>query len=93
MRCKNTWWIAVMAALLAGCEKPVPDEYRQLDPETRAQRQDINMFAWNVMDTYYLWRDEISPAMDAWQNWEEPIAKIAAVTRMRRGRTSTAGRC
>ena len=79
MGIKVNWGIALLAVLLAGCEKPVPDEYRQLDPETRAQRQDINMFAWNVMDTYYLWRDEISPAMDAWQNWEEPIAKIAAI--------------
>ena len=79
MGIKVNWGIALLAVLLAGCGKPMPDEFKRLDPETRALRQDVNMFAWDVMDTYYLWRDEISPAMDAWQNWEEPIAKIAAI--------------
>ena len=79
MGIKVNWGIALLAVLLAGCGKPMPDEFKRLDPETRALRQDVNMFAWDVMDTYYLWRDEISPAMDAWQNWEEPIAKIASI--------------
>ena len=62
-----------------GCVKQVPDEYRQLDEETRAQRRYVNQFAWNTMDTYYLWRDEIEPAMSAWENWEEPVGKIEAI--------------
>ena len=40
--------------LLSGCGKQMPDEYRQLDEETRAQRKYVNTFAWNVMDKYYL---------------------------------------
>ena len=79
MHSKIKWWTVLVAVLLAGCGKHVPDEYKKLDRETREQRQYVNMFAWNVMDTYYLWRDEISSAMDAWLNWEEPIAKIAAI--------------
>ena len=53
-----------LLALLSGCGKQVPDEYRELDEETRLQRKYVNTFAWNVMDTYYLWREEISPATD-----------------------------
>ena len=62
-----------------GCVKQMPDEYRQLDGETRAQRRYVNQFAWNSMDTYYLWLDDISPAMSAWKNWEEPIGKVEAI--------------
>ena len=68
-----------LLALLSGCGKQVPDEYRELDEETRLQRKYVNTFAWNVMDAYYLWREEISPAMDRWKNWEEPIRKVADV--------------
>ena len=68
-----------LSILGAGCGKPVPDEYRELDGETRQQRKYVNTFAWNVMDTYYLWREEVSPAMDSWKNWEEPIQKVADV--------------
>ena len=62
-----------------GCVKPMPDEYRQLDEETRTQRRYVNQFAWNMMDTYYLWRDEIAPAMASWRNWEEPIEKVSTI--------------
>ena len=62
-----------------GCGKQTPDEYRRLDEETRTQRRYVNQFAWNVMDTYYLWRAEIASAMSAWKNWEEPIGKVAEV--------------
>jgi C-terminal processing protease CtpA/Prc len=75
-------WIPVLAAvslLAAGCGKQVPDEYRQMDEETRLERKYVNTFAWNVMDTYYLWREEISPAMDKWEIWEEPIQKVADI--------------
>ena len=69
----------VLCLLLSGCGKQAPDEYSRLDPETRAQRKYVNTFAWNVMDTYYLWRDEIRTALEQWQNWEEPIAKVAEI--------------
>ena len=68
-----------LCLVTSGCLKQMPDEYRQLDEETRTQRRYVNQFAWNTMDTYYLWRDEIAPAMSAWKNWEEPIGKVEAV--------------
>ena len=75
------WIIALLALSMlgSGCRKQVPDEYRQLDQETRQQRKYVNTFAWNVMDTYYLWRDEIAPALEKWQTWEEPIQKVADI--------------
>ena len=63
--------------LLPGCGKDEP--WKKLDDETRTLRNYVNMFAWNVMDTYYLWRDDVQPAMEAWENWEEPIDKVAEV--------------
>ena len=78
------WIIGLVAVslLLPGCRKqqPVPEEeYHELDEQTKTQRKYVNTFAWNVLDTYYLWRDEISPALEKWQNWEEPIQKVAEV--------------
>ena len=79
---KQIRWIIVVLALSMlgnGCRKQVPDEYSQLDQETRQQRKYVNTFAWNVMNTYYLWRDEIAPALEKWQTWEEPIQKVADI--------------
>ena len=71
--------VLLASGLLAGCGKQVPDEYRELDNETRLERKYVNTFAWNVMDAYYLWRKEISAAMDKWEVWEEPIRKVADI--------------
>ena len=79
---KQIRWIFVLLALSmlgSGCRKQVPDEYGQLDDETKLQRKYVNTFAWNVMDTYYLWRDEIASAMEKWKNWEEPVRKVADI--------------
>ena len=79
---KRARWILgflALSMLVGGCRKQIPDEYRQLDEATRQERKYVNTFAWNVMDTYYLWRDEIAPAMKTWQTWEEPIQKVSAV--------------
>ena len=78
---RNRWILGLLALSMlgSGCAKQVPDEYGQLDDETKLQRKYVNTFAWNVMDTYYLWRDEIAPALEKWQNWEEPIRKVADI--------------
>ena len=69
----------MLCILLPGCGKSVPDEYKRLDEETRQQRYYVNTFAWNVMDSYYLWRDEVAEAMTQWQNWEDPVKKVAEI--------------
>ena len=75
------WVIAllVLSTLGGGCNKQVPDEFREMDDATKLQRKYVNTFAWNVMDTYYLWRDEIASAMERWKNWEEPVRKVADI--------------
>ena len=80
-RMKQARWILglLVLSMLGGCGKQMPDEYRQLDNETKLQRKYVNTFAWNVMDEYYLWRDEIAPALERWENWEEPIQKVADI--------------
>ena len=81
-RMKRARWILgllVLSMLGGGCGKQMPDEYDRLDDETRLQRKYVNTFAWNIMDDYYLWRDEIAPALERWENWEEPIRKVADV--------------
>ena len=65
--------------LAAGCGKQVPDEYSQLDDETKLQRKYVNTFAWNTLDAFYLWRDEIAKDLEKWENWEEPIQKVADI--------------
>ena len=78
---KRARWILglLVLSILGGCGKQEPDEYRQMDNETKLQRKYVNTFAWNVMDAYYLWRDEIAPALERWENWEEPIQKVADI--------------
>ena len=75
----RTVFFLMLCILLPGCRKAKPDEYGRLDEKTREQRHYVNMFAWNVMDTYYLWRDEIETALSQWQTWEEPVAKVAEI--------------
>ena len=82
-RMKRFYWTTglylAVCLLLPGCRKQEPEELRLMDPETRAERRYVNMFAWNVMDAYYLWRDEVAPQMEKWENWEEPMAKVKAI--------------
>ena len=66
--------------LLPGCRKYEPQsEQNVLDPKTRMQRKYVNTFAWNVMNSYYLWRDEIMTQLEKWEEWEEPIQKVADI--------------
>ena len=71
----------VLCILLPGCRKPVVPVDGEPTPETDnlAQRFYVNQFAWNVMNTYYLWRDEISAALDRWKETDEPISKVAEI--------------
>ena len=77
----NRWMVGLLALtlLIPGCRKPDPDATGGLDDATRAERKYVNTFAWNVMNTYYLWRDEISEALEKWELWEEPIQKVADI--------------
>ncbi len=75
----KAFFLVALCLVTSGCVKQMPDEYRQLDEKTRTQRRYVNQFAWNAMDTFYLWRDEIASAMATWKNWEDPVRKVAEI--------------
>ena len=72
-------FLLALCLVTSGCVKQMPEEYRRLDEETRTQRRYVNQFAWNAMDTFYLWRDKIASAMALWKNWEDPVRKVAEI--------------
>ena len=79
---RNRWTLGLLALtlLFPGCKKPdYQKEIDSLDYETRMERKYVNTFAWNVMNSYYLWKDEVAPALEKWENWEEPIRKVSDV--------------
>ena len=76
--------IAAMLALTAGI---CACGHRE-DPETpgtpgtseeKERLIAINTFAYNVMNTYYLWKDDISDGLATWQLDEDPVEKVKNV--------------
>ena len=66
--------------LMPGCRKlGNQEEKERLDYATRMERKYVNTFAWNVMNAYYLWKDEIAADLEKWEQWEEPIQKVRDV--------------
>ncbi len=66
---------ALLCALLVlpmGCDQ---DPFGLLE-DTKDTRYYGNVFAFNMMNTYYLWREEVSAEFDSWTYKEDPIAKV-----------------
>lgn len=73
--------LAMMLAVLAGicaCGHNGP-EAPSLPKEEQERRIAVNTFAFNMMDTYYLWNEEISDSLATWRLDEEPIEKIRRI--------------
>ena len=49
------------------------------EPEKNWTYYYVNNFAYDLMDTYYLWKKEIKAQMMAWTDQEEPISKVASI--------------
>jgi C-terminal processing protease CtpA/Prc len=80
---KKIYYILLSLALLfVGCEKqPEVQGVPQTTPGNDTYLY-VNTFAWNVMDTYYLWIKDISKAMDKWDekaDTAEPISTVEEV--------------
>lgn len=71
-------WVLAGLLLLPGCRKQ-PETPSGLDEKTLEQRQYVNVFAYNVMDVYYLWRNDIQAGMDTWRLSDDPVGKVAEV--------------
>ena len=69
--------LPVMLVLLASCDKT-------LTPEKGTGMQDqtsyyANVFAFNLMYTYYLWADEVADGIRQWTYDDDPIQKVASL--------------
>ena len=69
---------AMMLAVLAGicaCGHNDPE----IPKEERDRRMAVNTFAYNTMNTFYFWRDEITEGLESWKLDEEPIEKVQSI--------------
>ena len=55
--------------LASACQKMNPEDERTI-------RYYANTFAYNVMRTYYLWKDDISSQLESWTTTEDPVKKV-----------------
>ena len=80
---RNIINILLMSAVLAGVcacsHKQDPEDPQEKPYEDKDKAITINTFAYNVMNTYYLWKDEISDGLVTWQLDEDPIDKVNRV--------------
>jgi len=68
---------SLLAGAFVSCRSTVP-----VDPETPEDDTEIyyvNFFAFNAMDNYYLWIDEVQDAMNSWARNANPIEAVAKV--------------
>lgn len=56
--------------LLTACEKKNPE------PEVNPVLYYSNTFAYNVMSTYYLWKDEVASQLKNWGLYDDAVAKV-----------------
>ena len=73
--------ITALLAVLAGicaCGHRDPDT-----PSLTKEEQDryitVNTFAYNMMNTYYLWNEEIEDSLATWQLDEDPVEKVQRI--------------
>ena len=68
--------LPILLVLLSSCDKIIPDD----DPEVKdPTAYYANLFAFNIMYTYYLWADEEIDAIESWTYADDPIEKVASL--------------
>ncbi len=68
--------LPILLVLLSSCDKIIPDD----DPKEKdATSYYANLFAFNIMYTYYLWADEEADAIKSWTYDDNPIEKVASL--------------
>lgn len=66
--------LAMLAGIIACAHKEDPD------PDVEKDRLvTVNTFAYNVMNTYYLWKDDISDGLASWKLDEDPVEKVKSI--------------
>ena len=64
-------FLSALSLCAAACSKA--------DTEQEKTRLYVNTFARDYMKSWYLWNKEIGKDLDAWENTEEPVAKVAKI--------------
>lgn len=66
---------AAAASMLAGCYgKEEPEDIPE--PFSEAERKAVNIFAYNTLNVYYLWNEEISGSFEEWSTDDDPVEKV-----------------
>ena len=68
--------LAVLAGICACGHKEDPDE---IPAEEQERLSAVNTFAYNVMNIYYLWKDDISDDLATWKLDEDPVEKVKSI--------------
>lgn len=79
---KKIYYILLSLALLAtGCEKQ-PQVQGVAEIPGNDTYFYVNQFAWNVMSTYYLWKNDISKGLDDWAQHADTYEPISTVDKL-----------
>ena len=68
--------LAVLAGICACGHKEDPDE---IPAEEQERLSAVNTFAYNVMNIYFLWKDDISDGLATWKLDEDPVEKVKSI--------------
>ena len=76
MEYKKILFAVSVLAVLGGCSSDKEDKYwKNLSNEDR-QTYFVNVFAYNMMNTYYLWNEEIKTGLSNWPSTTDPKQKV-----------------
>ena len=68
---------AVAVSMLTGCNgKEDPGNVPDQPSKEEAERTAVNIFAYNTLNVYYLWNEEISGSFGEWTTDEDPVEKV-----------------
>ncbi len=76
MKHKWTLIFAVAASLLTGCYGKEDPDVPSKPTKEEAERTAVNIFAYNTLNVYYLWNEEISGSFEGWTTDEDPVEKV-----------------
>ena len=68
--------LAAMAGICACSPKVDPEPTPSVPQEELDRLYTVNMFGYNVMNTFYLWNEEVSDSLATWKLNEDPVEKV-----------------
>ena len=76
---KRCFYLPMLLLLALACNKlPVVDP-GETGGQTDATTYYANMFAFNYMNAYYLWKDDVKSGLESWAYGDNPVDKVASL--------------